>query len=64
VENQVIQTPKGFLIFDDTVADKNFLHEMVKLFQVVLSAFGKAHELCCDQRYGVRECFENGRVNL
>ena len=24
VQNQVVQTPKGFLIFDDTVADKNF----------------------------------------
>jgi len=24
VQNQVIQTPKGFLIFDDMVADKNF----------------------------------------
>jgi len=26
VQNQVVQTPKGFLIFDDTVADKNFSH--------------------------------------
>jgi len=26
VQNQVIQTPKGFVVFDDTVADKNFSH--------------------------------------
>jgi hypothetical protein len=28
VKGQVVQTPKGFLIFDDTVADKNFSHEI------------------------------------
>jgi len=28
VRNQVIQTPKGFLVFDDTVADKNFSHNI------------------------------------
>ena len=28
VQNQVIQTPKGFLVFDDTVADKNFSHNI------------------------------------
>lgn len=28
VQNQVVQTPKGFLIFDDTVADKNFSHNI------------------------------------
>ena len=26
VQGQVVQTPKGFVIFDDTVADKNFSH--------------------------------------
>ena len=26
VQNQVVQTPKGFLIFDDILADKNFSH--------------------------------------
>jgi hypothetical protein len=26
VQTQMLQTPKGFLIFDDTVADKNFSH--------------------------------------
>jgi hypothetical protein len=28
VKNQVIQTPNGFLVFDDTVADKNFSQEI------------------------------------
>jgi hypothetical protein len=28
VQNQVVQTPKGFVVFDDTVADKNFSHEI------------------------------------
>jgi hypothetical protein len=28
VSRQVVQTPNGFLIFDDTVADKNFSHEI------------------------------------
>jgi hypothetical protein len=26
----------------------------VKLFRVVLSAYGEAHGLCCDQRHGAR----------
>lgn len=26
VQNQVVQTPTGFIVFDDTVADKNFSH--------------------------------------
>ena len=26
VQNQVMQTPQGFVVFDDTVADKNFSH--------------------------------------
>jgi hypothetical protein len=28
VKGQVVQSPKGFVIFDDTVADKNFSHEI------------------------------------
>ncbi len=28
VQNQVIQMPKGFVIFDDTVADKDFSHKI------------------------------------
>ena len=28
VRDQVVQTPKGFVVFDDTVADKNFSYEM------------------------------------
>lgn len=28
VQSQVIQTPYGFLVFDDTVIDKNFSHNM------------------------------------
>ena len=28
VQGQVVQTSKGFIIFDDTVADKNFSHEI------------------------------------
>ena len=28
VKGQVVQTPKGFLVFDDTVADKNYSHEI------------------------------------
>lgn len=28
VKNQVVQTPNGFLVFDDTVADKNYSHEI------------------------------------
>jgi hypothetical protein len=28
VQGQVVQAPKGFLVFDDTVADKNFSHEI------------------------------------
>ena len=28
VQNQVVQTPKGFVVFDDTVADKNFSHKI------------------------------------
>lgn len=28
VSSQVEQTPKGYLIFDDTVADKNFSHKI------------------------------------
>jgi len=28
VQGQVVQTPKGFVIFDDTVADKNYSHEI------------------------------------
>ncbi len=28
VSRQVVQTPKGLIIFDDTVADKNFSHEI------------------------------------
>jgi len=28
VQPQVIQTPKGFLVFDDTVADKDFSHQV------------------------------------
>jgi hypothetical protein len=26
VQSQVVQSPKGFLVFDDTVVDKNFSH--------------------------------------
>jgi SRSO17 transposase len=28
VQNQVAQSPKGFVVFDDTVADKNFSHKI------------------------------------
>jgi hypothetical protein len=28
VQGQVVQSPKGFIVFDDTVADKNFSHEI------------------------------------
>jgi hypothetical protein len=28
VKGEVVQTPKGFVVFDDTVADKNFSHEI------------------------------------
>ena len=28
VQKQVVQTPKGFLVFDDTVADKDFSHKV------------------------------------
>ncbi len=28
VQKQVVQTPKGFIVFDDTVADKNFSHRI------------------------------------
>ena len=28
VQNQVVQSPKGFVVFDDTVADKNFSHKI------------------------------------
>ena len=28
VQNQVIQTPQGFVVFDDMVADKNFSQEI------------------------------------
>ena len=28
VQSQVVQTPYGFLVFDDTVIDKNFSHDM------------------------------------
>jgi hypothetical protein len=28
VQGQVVQTPKGFVVFDDTVADKNHSHEI------------------------------------
>jgi hypothetical protein len=28
VQTQMLQTPKGFLIFDDTVADKNFSQQI------------------------------------
>jgi hypothetical protein len=28
VKGDVVQTPKGFVVFDDTVADKNFSHEI------------------------------------
>ena len=28
VKRQVVQTPNGFLVFDDTVADKNFSHNI------------------------------------
>lgn len=28
VQNQVIQTPQGFVVFDDTVADKDFSHQI------------------------------------
>jgi hypothetical protein len=28
VQSQVVQTPYGFLVFDDTVIDKNFSHEI------------------------------------
>jgi len=28
VRNQVVQSPKGFVVFDDTVADKNFSHKI------------------------------------
>jgi hypothetical protein len=28
VQPQVIQTPKGFVVFDDTVADKDFSHQV------------------------------------
>ena len=28
VKGDVVQTPKGFIVFDDTVADKNFSHEI------------------------------------
>ena len=28
VKRQVVQTPNGFLVFDDTVADKNYSHEI------------------------------------
>lgn len=40
VKGQVIQTPKGYLIFDDTVADKNYSHEI----ELVRSQYsGNAH---------------------
>ena len=28
VQNQVVRSPKGFVVFDDTVADKNFSHKI------------------------------------
>jgi len=28
VKDDVVQTPKGFVVFDDTIADKNFSHEI------------------------------------
>lgn len=28
VQNQVVQTPTGFVVFDDTVADKDFSHKI------------------------------------
>ena len=28
VQNQVIQTPKGFVVYDDTVADKDYSHKI------------------------------------
>jgi len=28
VRTQVVQTPKGFIFFDDTVADKNYSHDI------------------------------------
>jgi hypothetical protein len=28
VQNQVVQSPKGFVVFDDTVVDKNFSHRI------------------------------------
>ncbi|GAB4581715.1 MAG: transposase [Anaerolineales bacterium] len=40
VKSQVIQTPNGFLVFDETVADKNFSHE-IELVRRQYS--GKAH---------------------
>ena len=42
VRGQVVQTPKGFVIFDDTVADKNYSHEI----ELVRSQYsGNAHEV-------------------
>ena len=42
VQNQVIQTPYGFLVFDDTVIDKNFSHQ-IKLVRRQYS--GNAHSV-------------------
>jgi len=42
VQPQVVQTPKGFLIFDDTVADKNY-SEHIELVRHQYS--GDAHEV-------------------
>ena len=42
VRRQVVQTPKGFVIFDDTVADKNYSHEI----ELVRSQYsGNAHSV-------------------
>ena len=51
VQNQVVQTPKGFLIFDDTVADKNFSHKM----ELVRGQYrGNAHSVI--QGIGIVTC--------
>jgi len=47
VQNQVIQTPKGFVVFDDTVADKNFSHG-IELVRRQYS--GNSHRVIKDNR--------------
>lgn len=51
VQNQVIQTPKGFVVFDDTVADKDFSH---KIELVRRQYSGNAHAVI--QGIGIVTC--------